>query len=307
MDTARDALEDALSNAKRELDLYYQARQKWIGTSKASGGADQPEPTPPDPETLASKYGLTGDDTRLVDALEIEEYEIAQAYFFPMSSMQPQRISFAESAYTENVPLYKAQRIPYFQLNVEFLYWKVDEKEPYVPELKDIRDQVAEFWKMQQAFQIAKNEAATIAEKVDGTRPLAESVDEKLADRIIETGEFSWLTHGAMPSGMAPPTISPVMGVESPGTDFMQAIFALEPNEVGVANNQPQTVVYVARMIREFPDEAKRREDFLTSGLSLDTFQIASTERQRLMGKWYEDLEQEMRLEWQRPPELFGR
>ena len=187
-----------------------------------------------------------------------------------------------------------------------------------MPELSEVRKEIVEFWKRQQAFVAAKAEAKSIADDANGAKPLADSLDDKSAERVFETLDFSWMTHGAVPGGMAPPTISEVMvdgggeegvdeRVEMAGRDFMEAVFALTPGEVGVAANQPQTMVYVARMISETPPKDERKQNFLQSGVSMDTYQIAAGERQQLLRKWYEDLEQEFELKWKRTPEFFGR
>src|SRR5690606_8751823 len=84
--------------------------------------------------------------------------------------------------------------------------------------------------------------------------------------------------------------------------DFMKAVFELEPDELGVVKNAPETIVYVARLVRRSPSEEIERQRFLQD------FQAGGLQRiQPLMQEehftyyqnWLRDLEEEMQVEWQ--------
>src|SRR5262249_31369599 len=57
--------------------------------------------------------------------------------------------------------------------------------------------------------------------------------------------------------------LTKVSGVEQAGNDFMKAVFALKPEQAGVAANQPETVYYVVRIESEEPGLDKLREEFM--------------------------------------------
>jgi hypothetical protein len=97
--------------------------------------------------------------------------------------------------------------------------------------------------------------------------------------------------------------LNAVEGVEFPSHDFMRAVFALKPGEVGVAANGPQTTVYVARIAAESPDEETRRQLFAEGGVTGEMNFLARVELQTFFSQWYRDLEQEMKLHWNRPPQ----
>jgi hypothetical protein len=298
---AQEAMNEALKAARSEIENYFKERIKWQALS-----AEDPElvkPVPVDTEALADRLGLVAGETPLVDELEIEDYELGKAYQFSFAQGQMARLSFAQIAFNAGLPLYKTDQIKSFEVDVEFLYWKVDEKEPFVPELAEIRDEVIEFWKQRQAFSIAVEEAERLAEAAAGDKPLSESLDEQQARDVIETGEFSWLSRGAMPVGYGAPTLSDVPGIQAPGEQFMQSVFSLDVGQTGVAVNAPETVVYVVRVVGESPDEEQRRQQFITSGMTFDTFYVAMAERQQFLEQWFEGLEQEMRVDWKRQPE----
>jgi len=373
--TAQDKLNDALEGARQDIDVHFRKMMRWKGLKEVDSEAEKPASI--DPDALAEKCGFAAGETPLVDEIEIGDYELGKAYTFNFSQRQMQTITFAQNAYAEGIPLYKADQIRSFEADVEFLYWKVEEQEPFVPELADHEwmdwpldklgledkliekldragyntagtlykfvviaggadgieditiedaktiaakftnlfkhhpgwrpalDEVVDAWKQGKAFQLAKVEAEKLAKKIKGAESMRESLDEETAGKVVDTNEFSWMTGGSVPMGYGQPTLSTVDGVEFAGMDFMEAVFALEPGETGVAVNEPQTFVYVVRVVSETPDEDERRENFLTSGVSFQTFHMAAMERDRVMEQWYRDLDEEMDVKWHRPAQLI--
>ena len=229
---------------------------------------------------LGEKYGLVGGETPPVDELQIGDYELGKAFRFSFAGNQFRRESFAEIAYTDRLPLYQTDQIRSFEVDVEFLYWKTKEEEPFVPALQDIRDEVVDAWKSKEAYQLAKAEAEKLAKAAKGDKPLKESLDAALAKNVLEPPAFTWLTRGAMPMGSGAPMLNVVEGVQYAGQEFMQAVFALKPGEVGVAVNTPRTVAYVVRIVSESPSEEQRRTQFVEGGLTGDMGFLARVELQ---------------------------
>jgi hypothetical protein len=122
--------------------------------------------------------------------------------------------------------------------------------------------------------------------------PLAESIGKQDNLKVAETNEFSWMTTGSVPMGMGMgmPALSSVDGVDFAGQEFMQSVMALKPGEVGVAVNQPHTVVYVVRIVSESPPEEALREMFLQTGNSMELQQVAQMERSDMRRSWIEQL-----------------
>ena len=293
---AQERLDKAFDEIKAEIDSY--GRQIRRSDVSKSGT----KPTAVDYEALALERGMTAGKIDPTDALGIEEYEIGKAYemdFRNFTSWPPPRITFAQMAYAESVQLYRTQRIKSAELDVEFLFWKVAEEEAYVPELKDIRDEVIETWKRQEAFVIAKAEAERLAKEAASDKPLGEALSAHDGLEIIQPAPFSWMSTGTTPFGGAgSPTLGQVEGVEAAGNDFMKSVFSLKQGEVGVAVDQPQTHVYVVRIAAETPSEDMLKEQFLSSGVTPEMSQIAFVEIEDVWQDWYKDLEKEMRVEW---------
>jgi hypothetical protein len=300
---AQEKVTQALKEAHREVEGYFREHNRWFHMSKTDPQAQPPKPL--DHVGLAERHGLVAGETPLVDELQVADYELGKSYQFSFVQRQVQTIPFGRLAYVEGVPLFKASQIRSFESDTEFLYWKLKEEAAFVPELKDIRDEVANAWKLREALAVAKEAAQKLVQQAKGDKPLKESLDEELAKRVVETNEFSWMTHGSTPTGLGAPFMSAVDGVESPGAGFMEAVAALKPNQVGFAANQPQKVVYVVRVVSETPSEDKRRKQFLETGVSLESFYLASTDRQRIIEQWFQEIDREMQVKWNRPPHEF--
>lgn len=299
---AQDKVTQAFNGARTEIRKFFQAHASWRAKSKAK--LDVPEPTPPDVKQLGEKFGLIGGEIPLVDELQIGDYELGKAFRFSFEGNQFRRQSFAQIAYTDKLPLYQPDQIRSFEVDVEFLYWKTKEEEAFVPALQDIRAEVVDAWKLREAYALARAEAEKLAKAAKGDKPLKESLDEKLAKTVLEPPEFTWLTRGAMPMGSGAPMLNVVEGVEHAGQEFMQAVFALKPGQVGVAANTPHTVVYVVRLVSESPDEEQRRRQFVEGGLTGDMGFLARVELQSFLNQWHRELEKEMQVKWSRPPEV---
>ena len=300
---AQDNVTAALKAAWAEIDKYFRVHTSWQAKVKANLETDEPPPLALD--ELARQHGLVAGETPPVDELEIADYELGQAFRFSFARNQFRRESFAEIAYQDRQPLYKADQIRSFEAGVEFLYWKTKEEEAFVPELADIRNEVIDAWRRGEAFRIAKAEAEKKAESLAGDKPLTESLAEAEAQTVLEPPEFTWLTRGSLPMGSGAPMLNAVEGVEFPSHEFMRAVFALKPGEVGVAANAPHTVVYVVRIVAESPDEETRRQRFVDGGLTGEMNFLARVELQTFFNQWYRDVEQEMQVQWNRPPQAM--
>ena len=98
--------------------------------------------------------------------------------------------------------------------------------------------------------------------------------------------------------------LSRVSGVEGAGHEFMESVFRLQPGEAGVAVNEPRDTVFVVRLLNQTPNEDERRQNFLRSGVTFDTFHMAYSERQQLVQDWYEEIQRQYNIQWKRTPQL---
>jgi hypothetical protein len=294
---AQERVDAGLNEIRRLVTKH--AQQKRTAELKKSK-----PPEPLDLEKVAQDRGMQAGHIPLSDSIEVQETELGKTFEFDFSTMQMQRIPFHLLAYRDSLPLLMPEEIRGDKFEIHFLYWKTDEKPPFVPELKDIRDEVVDVWKQREALTIAQADAKSLAEKAKAAgKPLAESLGKEGNTKVSDTNEFSWLTSGSVPMGMGMPALSSVDGVEHAGQEFMQSVMALKPGEVGTALNQPHTVVYVVRVVSESPPEDALREMFLQTGSSMELQQVAQMERSDMRRSWIEQIEREMAVKWERTPE----
>lgn len=294
---AQERVDATFNEIRRTVEKY--ARQ--LKTAELSGTA---KPQPPNLEKLAGEREMEFKSIPLCDPTEVQQYDLGKTFGFDFSSMSFERIGFHILAYRDGIPLMKPEEIRGDNFDVHFLYWKTKEQDPYVPALKDIHEEVVDAWKQREALNVAQTEAKNLAEKA---RQSNASLKETLAKidefNVTETNEFSWMTMGFVPAGMGMPALSSVDGVDNAGQEFMKAVFALKPNGVGIAVNQPHSVVYVVRIISESPSEDALRETFLQTGASMELRHVAMMDREELRRIWFNAIEQEMVVKWVRAPQ----
>ena len=173
-----------------------------------------------------------------------------------------------------------------------------------------VREEVVRAWKLPRAADEADKEAERMAEQARATgRSLAESFP---TEDVIQTDEFSWMSGGNLPPqfGLSQPSLSTVQSVDGEAQDvgsrFMRTVAALEQGQIGVTSDDARSVVYLVRITNVSPTEDLRRDEFLKLGgdiLSrMSMFQVAAMDRVNLERTWYEELESEMQLKWEREP-----
>ena len=208
---------------------------------------------------------------------------------------------FAEWAFAESTPLYKALAAQDREGNA-YLLWKTKEEPAYVPTFEQARDKVAQTWKMIKARDLARKRADEYATQARAAKkPLKEVFADQTNLKVTDTGDFSWLTGGNVPQNpFMQPRLSEVEGVDQPGPAFMQAVFALAAGAVGVASNEPQTIVYVVQLT-EFPRSLDElRADFPREP-PMRYMSVANEDRNRLYAAWLSDLEKTAAVHWHRP------
>lgn len=275
---AREKMKNSLKSAKAEVGKHYRKYIKWEQDQHQDPTLR--EPARLDVKSIAQKYDLTEGRTPLRDVTEMRSADLGQ--FLPQEYGQQRRP-------------YSATLVGQDDLN-GYVYWRVDEKEEKVPEFDEIRDEVRKAWRLREAESIVKEVAE---EKAAQARKEEKPLKDLFGDKVIESGEFSWLSYGNLSFRGGPLSESEIEGVEKPGREFIEAVFALRKGEITVASNLPHSIYYV---IRVTSDEIER--DFLSENQpSGEVDAIARTEHQLFYLDWLEELEKEMRIQWQRDPQ----
>lgn len=133
-----------------------------------------------------------------------------------------------------------------------------------------VRDQVERAWRMLEARRLAQDRAEAIRDEAQrDKKPLTEFTENARTGTRLEP--FTWLVRGIpelqqeamqqlqqgnlqgalqlMEMARSGVRINQPQGLELPGHAFMRTVYGLQPGEVAVAFNQPQSVMYVVRLV----------------------------------------------------------
>jgi hypothetical protein len=303
MPIARQRVDAAMMRVRNAMNEYYQEYIGWE-LNLQDGGSQEPkaEIRPFDLESVAQREGLEYGTIPLSDPFEVQEYDLGQAASW---SLNPQtglvQTSFLDLAYAPDFPMYSPATISGAEVDVDFVFWKTGDQPERVPELEDVRDEVVESIKREQALAVARDFAERDAEAVRAAnKPLSEVFGDTRT--VTPTGEITWLTTGSLPMGSAMPRLSTIPGVEMPDEDFFEMVFDAQPGQVVVAANHPQTAVYVVYVKRRTVEPEKLREQFLQNARTFVPLRmVAQQNRQRTMMEWIDEFRKQQHVKWSRP------
>lgn len=277
--------------AKKIDELFnYVSRQLTQYRERKITGQEKVEP--PDFTTWAQQNRLVQTETDLLPEWDLRRIELAEA-------MAESGGSFVESVFGQRL------FIPTRGFDLrgrQFIWWTTEEVKAYAPKWDDrgVRDRVLEGWKLVKAREIARHAAEKLAaEARKAGKPLKEVFAGRADVEVFDPPEFTWMTAGSVAPllSVGRLEVSSVAGVEWPGHEFMRTTFDLAPGEVGIAMNQPQTFVYVIRVVDFTPSDNVLWESFTT----LDTrhyAQIVREEAQARLFAWFADIENAIGLKW---------
>ena len=300
---AEEARKKAVAEVTTAIDKYGKAYRRYLDVKSIRKTADIKEPEKLDLAPLAAKYNFPIAETPLVDQYEIAKHEIGQkVQQIDMAAIQMRQfrmMNFAEIAYGRDQPLFSAQEARSSEPDVNYIYFRTAEEKAANVTLKEARPQVIEFWKKQKAYELALAHAKSLAEKAKSAASLAEAAPG--ATPIITPPPFAWMSSGGF--GFQRPEMSAVEGIELPGHEFMEAVFALKPTETGVAPDQAHSKVYVVRVINQQPEDEQLRTQFLESGYNNMILMLAQGEALQTSIEWYRGIADQYKVEWIRPPQ----
>lgn len=297
---AQEAQTAAIKAVTKEITDYGKLHRRWITAQEQKNSSVKAvDPGPFNLEAIAAKHGFKSGSTPLVDRHDVAQYEIGKnAMLFDMRQFAT--YGFGDIAFGRNDPLYLPQQVNSIETDVSYLFWRTAEEEAADITFDKVKPQLEAAWKKKKAFEMAQDEAKKLAAKATAAKSLKDVVDPT---KVITPPPFSWLSGGSLAFGFGEPEISPVMGIDLAGREFMEGVFKLSPGQTGTAPNLPHTVVYVVRAVSQEPSEEILRQQFLETGVTFPLLMVASRERGEVLRDWYESLDKEMKVVWHRPPQ----
>ena len=320
---AQDKIDRIFRPLENKMSLYHDAHIRYIREKDEAGNSSVKEPAELDFAALAKEAGIEAKKTQLFSKTEAEGLDLDIASTQVMSGGRPTPfIAYAFDSLAEFLPA----RSQDYRGN-HYLFWKTEQEQERVPELEDegIRSMVLNAWKMIEARGAAQAEAERLAgearSKEEASKdplPLAEALAGQENLKVEKTEPFTWFdpmsVMWALRSGRSGLWLGsvnlvgpePKEGEAAPepetvpyaGSDFMRAALNLPPGGIGIAWNQPKTVVYILRMVEKSPTDDVLRHQFLDFANPQELNLVANAERQEAYRQWMKSLEESVGLEW---------
>jgi hypothetical protein len=226
-------------------------------------------PTLPDFRALATSKGVQFEETGLISAQQAHDTtELGKSLSDTFTADgRMARSYFLQQAFNSSIPKFS----PYTTLSADdelnFLWWRIDFRDAYVPEFDKVKQEVLEAWKLREARKLALAKAKEYADQANKQHSeLKEMFQFEKNLHVSQIGPFTWMSQLSVaqnPEQPAPLRMTPITGVEKAGDEFMRSVFGLDVGSAGVAMNEPQTIAYVIQAISFDPPEAVFRRDFL--------------------------------------------
>ena len=223
----------AIETVEFELQDYYNDLEDW----KSEDTNDLSEkPALPDYEAIAKQYNLRLKQTGLVDRDAMKTDPFGSTPFDNTTTTSEYLFFFAGDRKLYDTGRYggASQLIPDY-----YLFWTTENEKPRVADFSDCKEQIVDFWKKQQALELAKEEAKSISNAVNDNR--RSKLTELYPDQALPTGQFSWL----VPTRRQGSVLGKPGNVEFPSDEFMQTAFSLVELEAGIAVDSRRETVYV--------------------------------------------------------------
>ncbi len=320
---AQEKIDRIFRPLENQMTLYHDAYIRYIREKDEEGNSSVEKPADLGFAKLAEEAGIEAKKTELFSEAEVEGLDLDIASSQVMSGGRP--TPFITYAFDSMAELRPARSQDYE--GNHYLFWKTKQEPQRVPELKDegIRPMVVNAWKMIEARGAAQAEAERLAgearSKEEASKdplPLAEALAGQENLQVEKTQPFSWFDPMSVAmavnygrSGLWLGSVKlavpePKEGEEAPepetvpyvGSDFMRAAMNLAPGGIGIAWNQPKTVVYVLRMVEKSPADDVLRHQFLSFADPRELNLVANAERREAYRQWMKSLEKSVGLEW---------
>jgi hypothetical protein len=310
-DAAITSLEAAMKNLyDNVMNPYFGAYQLYAAFRDAEIKDEEDaveEPVKPNLKKLAEEAGLTYGQTGLTDGFRLSQTQVGRGNIRQDESGISGQV--ANAAMDPSVKLFKPFRSNYFDQEAlrsgqmpeffQYLVWKSEERQAYVPELAEVREEIVDIWKRQQARTLAENAARELSKKIgSGEDPWAGALSTAEQALIVEPEPFTWISRfGEYNMTSTVPKLEAVG--DAVGNEFMQNVFATQSGQATVAPNQNRSIYYVVRLLEFAPEEDSLRQRFADDPVKAGANAITREQSDRMTRDWFESLYNELGVEWQ--------
>lgn len=298
-----DELAELIAKVERELHTAY---IEYFNQVLEAEVAEKPLPEPPpelaDLSALTEKYGLEAGRTGPESSLELRDTPVGMSVKADENNLPLWYVLFGQER-----ELY--QPLATFDLDGNrYVAMKASDTPGKVPTLDEVRDEVVQAWKMEQAADLALKHAEAEAERAQKSGAwLGDFFANDDNVQVVRTDPFAWLTIG----NVSPRTgqvesfrLSQPDGIVAAGPQFMNVAFDLQGGEVAAALNHDRSIAYVLRLVEHQSSLEEMRRVFLSEA---DQWYGLARMTQDHVGIAYNDLVMDLLssidLRWERQPD----
>ncbi len=300
-----DSLQKELTAVNDQMLKYSSAFRQQAALLREGVQPDS-KATRPDLRKVAD-VGLKHGETGMVDRSKLFTTDLGKSTM-SLQDQQMGRIPMPNYAMTPNYPPFTPaqsmfldqmamleQRTPDFR---QYIFWKVDEQQAYVPSLAEARDEVIAYWKTQKARKLADDEAKKIAKQVGkGEQPWKDALTEAQQSLVVTTDPFTWL------SGFGEtPRISNIPMLDTVGEEFMKSVFSTGVGEAAAAPNNGQNIYYAYRVVEKSPTITELQERFASDPTKSAARRVAMATGRDIYSGLYETIVNRLDVQWEIPP-----
>jgi hypothetical protein len=290
MQPALNKLDAAVTEVDKAMRAYFNGRA-------IAGTKVDKIPPRPDLKALAEKLGMKHVVTGLINGQQIQDEPISLS--FGVGSGMQRGDGFVQVFFASRPPkpLFTSVRTVDDQGRISYISWKTEDKPDYIPELKEIREEVITAIRTVEARKLAKLEADRLSKEFSSSdKPAKDLIPAERASMLFSNlGPFSWMNSLGFQMRAF---IGNVPELDSVGEEFMRQVFTSERDKWGVAPNVPETVYYVVRPTEFTPSTDELHQRFTQLTQRMQALSLARDETAKIQSGHYEALDKRTGFKW---------
>ncbi len=278
---AQNKLREAMKNAYEAMEKYQQDLQYFLDAERTGFDKNVVKPEPIDLAKIADANGLEYGRTGFLNSLTAQDTDLGKSIFQNQSSFSG--VSFINVMMNKQIPKFVPYSFDFLGAGSEFsnfLAWKVEEKDSFVPTFEQAREEVVNAWKQSKARELAKAEAEAVLSKVEeanGWTVLSET-DQAL---VIRPTPFTWLQPPSFFSREI--TTSLIDDIGEVDNEFMATAFNTKPGDYTIAPSINRDRYFVLKAVERTPNDAELLQKFAGNAMNPASQTLAIAQVQATM------------------------
>jgi hypothetical protein len=259
---AQEQITEIFTKIKDEViddfsDKYHDAVAENADAKRNGESARVPVPKPMNLADVAKANGLDHEITPLLTYEEAKNYGQIGGATMGSNPNQPSGTKFADAEFAPKSPLYDSMEFTTTS-GMRFLTRKLEDVEPHVAPLQEVKPEVIAAWKLEKARGLAEVAAKELAESLKKQGGKFKDKEEIVSGRpVISTDPVTKLTPSMPNLGFGqqfgPPKKSELRQIPNVSESLREALFSLQSGDLAVDTDATKSTYYVVTLERREP------------------------------------------------------